>query len=64
MRYNIYMIDKVQKNNTKSILRKIQRLFSNEKGWQSEKEMIVDMANFRQERMQKKSVVAMSNETV
>ncbi len=64
MRYNIYMIDKVQKNNTKSILRKIQRLFSNEKGWQSEKEMIVDMANFRQERMQKKSAVAMSNETV
>lgn len=58
------MIDKVQKNNTKSILRKIQRLFSNEKGWQSEKEMIVDMANFRQERMQKKSAVAMSNETV
>lgn len=38
---------------TKAVMRKIQDLFVDDKGWDSEEEMLEDLARFRQERIAK-----------
>lgn len=35
----------------KNIMKEIQQMFSDDKGWDSEDDMLTDMANFRRERM-------------
>ena len=42
-----------QKANAKATLSKIQNMFADDKGWNSEAEMLSDMANFRRERLSK-----------
>ncbi len=49
----IEFLSQAQKNNAKATLGEIQELFANDKGWGSEEEMLLDMANFRRERLAK-----------
>lgn len=42
-----------EENKAKSTLHEIQALFADEKGWDSEEEMLEDMAAFRRERLAK-----------
>lgn len=46
-------LSQAQKANAKATLHEIQGLFSEDKGWTSETEMLADMANFRRERLAK-----------
>ncbi len=46
-------LSQAQKNSAKVTLRKIQDLFSSDKGWSSEDDMLKDMANFRRKRLAK-----------
>lgn len=46
-----FLLKNQKKNEAISTLKNIQNLFSNDKGWNSEEEMIKDMANFRKSRM-------------
>jgi hypothetical protein len=42
---------KKNSDNNQNLLSEIQGMFAEEKGWDSEEEMIADMARFRKERM-------------
>ena len=42
-----------QKNRAKETLRQIQGMFADDKGWDSEEDMLKDMADFRMERLSK-----------
>ena len=46
-------LSQMQKNKAKATLALIQSIFSEEKGWASESEMLEDMANFRRQRLAK-----------
>ena len=46
-------LTQAQKANAKATLHDIQKMFSEEKGWASESEMLEDMAQFRRERLSK-----------
>ena len=46
-------LSQAQKNSAKVTFRKIQDLFSSDKGWSSEDDMLKDMANFRRKRLAK-----------
>ena len=48
--YINYLIQ-VQKSKTQTTLRQIQGMFSENKGWSSEEEMLKDMADFRRQRL-------------
>ena len=52
MKYIEFLLQS-QKTNAKATLSKIQNIFSDDKGWNSETEMLSDMANFRRERLPK-----------
>lgn len=52
MKYIEFLLQS-QKTNAKATLSKIQNIFSDDKGWNSETEMLSDMANFRRERLSK-----------
>ena len=49
----IEFLSQTQKMKAKATLSDIQSIFTNDKGWKSEKEMLSDMANFRRERLAK-----------
>ena len=49
----IEFLSQSQKMKAKATLSEIQGVFANDKGWESEKEMLSDMANFRRERLAK-----------
>ena len=40
-----------QKNRAKETLRQIQEMFADDKGWDSEEDMLKDMADFRRKRL-------------
>ena len=42
-----------QKNRAKETLRQIQGMFADDKGWDSEEDILRDMADFRRERLSK-----------
>ena len=52
IKYIEYLVQS-QKRDAKATLHEIQGLFSEEKGWDSETEMLEDMAKFRRERLLK-----------
>ncbi|UTC74904.1 hypothetical protein E4O03_12030 [Treponema sp. OMZ 792] len=41
-----------RKKNTKATIRQIQEIFTDDKGWASEEEMLLDMAAFRRSRLE------------
>ena len=49
----IEFLSQAQKTKAKATLGEIQGIFTNDKGWESEEEMLLDMANFRRERLAK-----------
>lgn len=49
----IEFLSQAQKTKAKATLGEIQGIFANDKGWGSEEEMLLDMANFRRERLAK-----------
>ena len=49
----IEFLSQAQKTKAKATLGEIQGIFTNDKGWGSEEEMLLDMANFRRERLAK-----------
>ncbi len=49
----IEYLSQAQKNNAIATLHEIQDIFSEDKGWASESEMLEDMAAFRRERLAK-----------
>ncbi len=49
----IEFLSQAQKTKAKATLGEIQGIFANDKGWDSEEEMLLDMANFRRERLAK-----------
>ena len=50
VKYVEYLVQ-AQKIKAKGTLHQIQAVFADDKGWNSEQEMIADMANFRRERL-------------
>lgn len=50
VKYIEYLVQ-AQKIKAKDTLHQIQAVFADDKGWNSEQEMIADMANFRRERL-------------
>lgn len=50
VKYVEYLVQ-AQKIKAKDTLHQIQAVFADDKGWNSEQEMIADMANFRRERL-------------
>ena len=49
----IEFLSQTRQNNAKNTLHKIQSLFADDKGWDSEEEMLKDMADFRRKRENK-----------
>ncbi|UTC66809.1 MULTISPECIES: hypothetical protein [unclassified Treponema] len=50
-KYIEFLISSRQKN-AKTTIRQIQKIFTDDKGWASEEEMLSDMADFRRSRLE------------